>query len=934
MFRITQSKSADQAKSYYTKSLGREDYGLGDYYTDGQEIAGNWQGRGAELLGVSGKVDQAAFFDLSENRAPATGERLTARTKNDRTVGHDFNFHVPKSVSAMYAHTGDEWIVAALREAVGDTMREMEAEMKTRVRVGGVQEERTTGNMVWAEFTHKTARPVDGKPDPHLHAHCFVFNATYDQVEDKWKAGYFRDLKRDAPYFEAAFHSRLANNVKDLGYEVEPKGRFWEIEGVPQSVIDKYSQRRDQIEALAEERGITDAKEKDKLGALSREKKVKLSMGTLSAEWASRLTPEETAALDAARQSGRGKQAETIGTTSFAEQAIDHGLQHVFERVSVASEKDVLEEALRHGVGKVTVEQTKAAFETDARIVHRVVDGERRCTTWEVRDQEREIVAFAKETLGTLDPIKLTPHEFADKRLNEQQRAAVTHVLSSRDQITMIRGGAGVGKTTLMREAISAMNKEGYAVLPLAPTADASRGVLRDEAGFPNANTVESFLVNPDLQKQMAGQVIWVDEASLLSARAAERLRNIAKINACRIVLSGDTAQHHSIERGDIMRTLEKHAGLPVAQVQVIIRQEGEYKKAVEAVSEGRLNDAFATLEKMGAIRESKDLEALHKELAGDYVSLLKTKKSVLIVSPQHQEIAAVSKVVREKLRENGKIKGEEHSVLRLTNLQLTEAERADARYYEQGQVVQFTQNAPGFRRGARLSVLERMGDEVTVKDDTGKNKSLPLGLSKQFQLYKAEKIALASGDRIRISNNGFARSGQRLDNGSLHDVARIMPNGEIVLKNGAVLARNFGHLTHGYCATSYASQSKTVNVPLIAQSSLSFKASSLEQIYVSLSRGNEGIRIYTDNLKELRERVARSTARGSALDFAGDKPAERRRETRSDIPVEMQRAWRSWQKRKEKAVAHSYEKEIQTSRGTSKGSKGRERGLELTIGR
>jgi conjugative relaxase-like TrwC/TraI family protein len=927
VLRITQSKSSDQAKSYYAKGLSRD-----DYYREGQEVAGNWSGRGAELLGISGEVDQQAFFALSENRAPATGARLTARTKDDRTVGYDCNFHAPKSVSAIYAHTGDERFVTALREAVGDTMREMEYEMKTRVRMGGVQEQRTTGNMVWAEFVHKTARPVEGKPDPHLHAHCYVFNATYDEVEDKWKAGYFRDLKRDAPYFEAAFHARLANNVKELGYGVEAKGRFWEIEGVPQSVIDKYSQRRDQIETLAEERGITDAKEKDKLGATSREKKVKLSMEQLSKEWASRLTPEEKAALNAARQSGRGKQTESIGTASFAEQAIDHGLHHVFERVSVASEKDVLEEALRHGVGKVSVEQTKAAFEANPRVINRVVDGERGCTTWEVRDQEKKIVAFAKETRGILDPIKLTPHEIADARLNDQQRATVAHVLESRDQITLVRGGAGVGKTTLMREAVTAMNASGYQVLPLAPSADASRGVLREDAGFANADTVESFLSNPALQKQMAGQVIWVDEGGLMSARTTERLLDVAKTHACRVVLAGDPAQHHAVERGDMMRTLERHAGLPAAEVQTIIRQKGQYKEAVEAIRAGRLDDAFATFEQMGAIRENEDIGALHQQLAEDYVSLLKAKKKVLIVSPQHQEIAAVTKAVREKLRDSGRLKGDEHTVTRLTNLQLTEAQRADPRNYEAGHVVQFTQNAPGFKRGERLTVLERQGDSVMVQDGSDTPKPLPLTQSKNFQLYKPEQISLAQGDKIRITQNRFAKTGQRLNNGSLHEVARITPEGEIHLKNRAVLGKDFGHLTHGYCATSYASQSKTVNVPLIAQSSLSFNASSFEQIYVSLSRGDEGIRIYTDDLKELRERVARSTARGSAMDFAGDIPAERQSRSTPDIPVEMRRAWRSWQKRKEKAAARSYEKEIQTSRGISKGGKGR--GLELTIGR
>ena len=101
--------------------------------------------------------------------------------------------------------------------AVDETMREMEAEMKTRIRTGGQDTDRTTGNMVWAEFIHTTSRPVDGMPDPQLHAHVFVFNTTWDEEERRWKAGQFRELKRDAPYFQAAFRVRLAGQAPGLG---------------------------------------------------------------------------------------------------------------------------------------------------------------------------------------------------------------------------------------------------------------------------------------------------------------------------------------------------------------------------------------------------------------------------------------------------------------------------------------------------------------------------------------------------------------------------------------------------------------------------------------------------------------------------------------------------------------------------------------------
>ena len=71
--------------------------------------------------------------------------------------------------------------------------------------------------MVWAEFIHPTSAPVDGIPDPQLHLHAFVFNTTWDGEESRWKAGQFRELKRDAPYFQAAFRVRLANRLQDLG---------------------------------------------------------------------------------------------------------------------------------------------------------------------------------------------------------------------------------------------------------------------------------------------------------------------------------------------------------------------------------------------------------------------------------------------------------------------------------------------------------------------------------------------------------------------------------------------------------------------------------------------------------------------------------------------------------------------------------------------
>src|SRR5271169_5658650 len=148
MLRITQQNSATDAKGYYATA---------DYYSEGQELVGSWGGQGATRLGLSGTVDQFSFERLCDNLHPQTGESLTVRIRTERTVGYDFTFSVPKSVSLLYALSGDQGILEAFRDAVDETMREMEGEMKTRVRMGGMDENRTTGEMTWAEFIHTTS---------------------------------------------------------------------------------------------------------------------------------------------------------------------------------------------------------------------------------------------------------------------------------------------------------------------------------------------------------------------------------------------------------------------------------------------------------------------------------------------------------------------------------------------------------------------------------------------------------------------------------------------------------------------------------------------------------------------------------------------------------------------------------------------------------
>src|SRR5271167_2805951 len=127
MIRITQQDNAGAAKRYYATA---------DYYSEGQELIGSWGGKGATRLGLKGTVDKFSFERLCDNLDPRTGEPLTVRTRTERTIGYDFTFSVPKSVSLLYAMSGDQDLLEAFLGAVDETMLDMEAEMKTRVRRG------------------------------------------------------------------------------------------------------------------------------------------------------------------------------------------------------------------------------------------------------------------------------------------------------------------------------------------------------------------------------------------------------------------------------------------------------------------------------------------------------------------------------------------------------------------------------------------------------------------------------------------------------------------------------------------------------------------------------------------------------------------------------------------------------------------------------
>ncbi|HEV2693393.1 MAG TPA: MobF family relaxase [Verrucomicrobiae bacterium] len=858
MLRVVPHKSAAAAKQYYAEGLKRE-----DYYSEGQEIVGKWHGKAAAKLGLTGDVGRDEFAALVENLHPKTGKQLTPRNNEDRIVGYDLNFHAPKSLSVLYALTGDKELLKAFRRAVADTMEGIEGQTATRVRKSGAAENRTTGNLIWSEFVHFTARPVGGIPDPHLHVHCFAHNATFDAVEGRWKAAKFREIKREAPYSEAVFHSRLTAELTGLGYGIERTKNAWEIKGIPASVIAKFSRRTAEIERLAHEKGITNAEDKAALGAATRENKRKgLAYPELLAAWGARLSCDEKAQISKVGSERNRK----FPTKVTASEALDYASAKMFERNSVVLQNRLLAEAMRYGVGHTTPESIRAEFDRRGMIVRQIGE-DKLCTSLDVLAEEVALINFVRNGRSTLPP--LARPGLRGLSLSTEQRLALQHILGSPDQVTGVRGGAGTGKTTLMKEVVPAIEETGKKVFSFAPSAEASRGTLR-EAGFANADTVAHLLLNPKLQEKVRGNVIWIDEAGLLGVRDLWRVMEIAGSNT-RIILTGDVKQHGPVARGDGLRLLQDHAGMRVVEITKIRRQErAEYKQAVDALAKGNLKSAFRTLDKMGAFIEIDNDDQRYRQLAEDYLLLGKSGHLPLVVSPTHAEADLATRAIRDAKREAGQL-GPEHEFTRFHNLQWEQADRALPEKYQPGLLVQFHQNAKGINRGELFRVVELDAKgRVQIENAAGKKLLLPYKDAAKFQVFEERKFGLCKGDQIKITRNGTTADGRRINNGNQFKIEKINKKGQIILNTGGKLDPDHGHFTYGYSHTSFSSQGKTVRDVLIAQSEKSFVASSTENFYVSASRARESIRIYTDSKKGLQEAVGNSSTRMAGIELAG----------------------------------------------------------------
>ncbi len=880
------------AREYFEEHLC-----AGDYYSEGQRIRGQWFGRGAEALGLRGDVGRDEFLALCENHHPQTGESLTQRRKTlrreldengdernaaNRRVFYDFTLSPPKSVSIAALAGGDERIIEAHGLAVSVAMAELEAFASTRVRRGGGLSDRETGNVVGASFHHDTSRALD----PHLHSHCIIFNATHDATEARWKALQNYEMLRAQKYVENVYYHELARSLIGLGYEIENHRRGdFELKGITPTLLAMFSKRHAEIDEqtrilLASQPGkasgnLADIREhvahnerSRKIKSVGREKLMNL--------WSQQMTKDERAEL-AGLCVGNARRAKVW--PSGVEAALRWAEDHLFDRRSVVSEHELWRHALEFARGsEIEVAALKAM--TAKRGYLRDETKPRRLTTREVLGREWDILQIAKDGVGQHQPFN-AKHGASDS-LDDEQRHAVEQILRSADFLTLFRGAAGTGKSFALLEVLRGLAGAGHAVHVIAP--QRQQVIDLEAVGFAAAQTVSEFLARKSMNH---GGVVIVDETGQLGAKQMQALLDYVKANGGRIICAGDTRQHGAVGASDALRAIEKYSGLKAAELTSIRRQNParaktnqersfieEYKQAVQEASAGLAAESFDRLERHGAVVECGGGEQ-QKRLAGHYLELARKGESTVVVAQTWSEIRKVNESVRDALKRAGLIGAEEHTVSTLEAVDLTDAQKRDARSYEADSAIVFNRDTSGFRKGQRGRLLAMSGDAIIVEAGD-KIREIKFAQLARVTVCRERETSFSIGDRLQLKANAKTKNGRALANGELVTIARIESDGRIVLHDGRVLERDYRQFVRGYAVTSYASQGKTVDYVLFSDSAVQ-AATSRQQWYVTISRGRKGVRIFTADKELLRENIARSGDRELALDLTIPRQPKRR---------------------------------------------------------
>ena len=183
-----------------------------------------------------------------------------------------------------------------------------------------------------------------------------------------------------------------------------------------------------------------------------------------------------------------------------------------------------------------------------------------------------------------LPPIKIDAaiawaQEKAGFEFHPLQKSALQNSLAHK--FTILTGGPGTGKTTILRALVEILKAKKVRVTLAAPTGRAAQRLSETTGGF--ATTIHRLLAydvvhggfEHNESKPLATDFLIVDESSMLDARLAAALLQAVPVRA-HLLLVGDVDQLPSVGAGNVLKDFIATERVPVTRLSFVYRQQKE----------------------------------------------------------------------------------------------------------------------------------------------------------------------------------------------------------------------------------------------------------------------------------------------------------------------------------------------------------------------
>ena len=261
---------------------------------------------------------------------------------------------------------------------------------------------------------------------------------------------------------------------------------------------------------------------------------------------------------------------------------------------------------------------------------------------------------------------KTTP----DLEYDSQQKQAIDMACSQ--HISVITGGPGVGKTTIIRAVIHILKgrsviKDNNDLLLAAPTGKAAKR-MSEATGYP-AKTIHRLLCyDPrtgfgyDRVNKLSGRVLIIDEASMIDVELAHALMQAVPAEM-KVIFVGDVDQLPSVGPGSILKDIIRSGAVAVTRLNCIHRQAEKSGIIVNAhrINEGlplspKSFDDFMFIQADGQEEIAKKIS----ELAGSVlpVSRMYSSNDIQVLCPMKKGACGVSEMnlrLQELFNKDGK---------------------------------------------------------------------------------------------------------------------------------------------------------------------------------------------------------------------------------------------------------------------------------------